>query len=109
MSDPDVVPMLAYADGVAALEWLQRAFGFIERMRMTDATGRLTHGELATGAGLVMLATPSPHYEGPRRHRQTCETSARWQQVPYIVDGVLVYVDDVDAHAERARQAGAVI
>ncbi len=24
---PDVIPMLAYADGVAALEWLARAFG----------------------------------------------------------------------------------
>jgi uncharacterized glyoxalase superfamily protein PhnB len=27
--------------------------------------------------------------------------------VPYIVDGVLVYVDDVQAHFERARAAGA--
>jgi PhnB protein len=29
--------------------------------------------------------------------------------VPYIVDGVLVYVGDVGAHFERARGAGARI
>ena len=30
-------------------------------------------------------------------------------EVPYIIDGVLVYVDDVAAHFERARAAGAII
>jgi uncharacterized glyoxalase superfamily protein PhnB len=29
--------------------------------------------------------------------------------VPYIIDGVLVYVDDIDAHFERAKAAGAAI
>jgi uncharacterized glyoxalase superfamily protein PhnB len=29
--------------------------------------------------------------------------------VPWIVDGVLVYVDDVDAHYDRAKKAGATI
>ena len=29
--------------------------------------------------------------------------------MPYIVDGVLVYVPDVSAHFERARRAGANI
>ena len=29
--------------------------------------------------------------------------------MPYIVDGVLVYVDDIRAHLERARAAGATI
>jgi uncharacterized glyoxalase superfamily protein PhnB len=27
--------------------------------------------------------------------------------VPWVIDGVLVYVDDVDQHFERAKQAGA--
>jgi len=59
------------------------------------------------GDGLIMLATPTPDYESPRRHRQTCEQAGKWSSVPYIIDGVLVYVDDVDAHYERARAAGA--
>jgi uncharacterized glyoxalase superfamily protein PhnB len=29
--------------------------------------------------------------------------------VPYVIDGVLVHVDDVDAHFEHAREAGATI
>jgi PhnB protein len=30
-------------------------------------------------------------------------------ETPYVVDGVMVEVDDVDAHYERARAAGATI
>ena len=106
---PDVIPMLAYADGVAALEWLSGAFGFRERTRMTDGSGRLTHAELQAGDRLVMLASPTPEYEGPARHREHCASAAAWSKVPYIVDGVLVYVDDVERHCARARAAGAHI
>jgi uncharacterized glyoxalase superfamily protein PhnB len=109
MKHPDVVPMLAYADGVAAMEWLAAAFGFTERTRMVEDDGTLSHGELEAGDAVIMLATPSPHYEGPRRHREHCEAARRWSEVPWVVDGVLVYVDDVDAHCARARAAGAVI
>ena len=104
---PGVVPMIAYEDGPAALDWLARAFGFTERARILDAEGRLTHGEMDTGGGLVMLATPSPFYRGPRRHREGCEAARRWSEVPWVVDGVLVYVDDADAHRARAAAAGA--
>ena len=50
--DPGVVPMLAYADGPAAMEWLCVAFGFRERRRMMDGD-RLTHGVLDTEFGRV--------------------------------------------------------
>ena len=106
---PAVIPMIAYEDGPAALDWLARAFGFRERARMTAPDGRLSHGEMQAGGGLIMLATPSPHYHGPKRHREECEAALRWSEVPYIVDGVLVYVDDVTAHFERAKGAGATI
>ena len=105
-SNPAVIPMLAYRDGPAAMDWLATAFGFRERTRMLGKDGRLAHGEMEAGDGLVMLATPSPHYEGPALHRQHCEAARAWSEVPYIVDGVLVYVDDVAAHCERARRAG---
>jgi len=106
---PGVIPMLAYEDGVAALEWLARAFGFRERARMLAPDGRLAHGEMETGAGLIMLSTPSVDYEGPRRHRETCERARAWSAVPWIIDGVLVLVDDVDAHFDRAKREGATI
>jgi PhnB protein len=106
---PDLVPMIAYEDGVAALDWLARAFGFHERARMTDDAGRLSHGEMQVGEGVIMLATPTPDYQGPNHHREGCEAARRWSTVPYIIDGVLVYVDDVHGHCERARTAGARI
>src|ERR1700704_4926484 len=55
-----VTPMLAYEEGVAALEWLSKAFGFREVNRMTGNDGRLAHGEMDTGDGVIMMATPSP-------------------------------------------------
>lgn len=106
---PTVVPMLAYEDGEAALAWLVHAFGFRELTRRTDADGRLTHGELQAGDGLIMLASPTPDYEAPRRHRQHCARAEAWSRVPYIIDGVLIEVEDVDAHCSNAREAGAVI
>jgi PhnB protein len=108
-SYPDVIPMIAYEDGPKAMDWLSSAFGFTERARMLDKDGRLSHGEMQAGDGVLMLATPTPDYQGPRRHRESCEAARKWSAVPYIVDGVLVYVDDVDAHFARAKQQGATI
>ena len=106
---PDVIPMIAYENGSTAMDWLADAFGFKERARMTSPDGRLSHGEMEAGDGLIMLATPSPDYHGPKKHREECEQAQKWSSVPYIVDGVLVYVPDVSAHFERARSAGAHI
>jgi uncharacterized glyoxalase superfamily protein PhnB len=108
-SDPGVIPMISYEDGPAAMDWLARVFGFRERERMLGPDGRLAHGEMEAGEGLVMLATPSPDYQGPRKHRASCEAAARWSQVPYVIDGVLVHVADVDAHFARARREGATV
>lgn len=106
---PTVIPMIAYENGPAAMDWLARAFGFRERTRMLAKDGRLSHGEMQAGDGLIMLATPSPHYHGPKHHREECEAARAWSEVPYIVDGVLVYVDDAEKHFERAQAAGARI
>ncbi|HKW71959.1 MAG TPA: VOC family protein [Candidatus Dormibacteraeota bacterium] len=103
-----VIPMIAYENGPAAMDWLITAFGFRERDRRVEE-GRLTHGELDTGGGVIMLATPSANYQGPKHHRESCEIAASWHDVPYIIDGVLVFVDDVDSHFARAKAAGATI
>jgi PhnB protein len=106
---PDVIPMIAYENGPAAMDWLSSAFGFTERARMLGKDGRLSHGEMQAGDGVIMLATPSPDYQAPRRHRAECEPAQKWSRVPFVVDGVLVYVDDIDKHFQRARQKGATI
>jgi uncharacterized glyoxalase superfamily protein PhnB len=101
-----ITPMLTYEDGVAAMAWLARAFGFTERMRMVEEDGSLGHGELQAGEGVVMLAGP-PGYTSPLRHRETCETERRAYDNPWAIDGVLVTVQNVDEHCARAQAAGA--
>jgi PhnB protein len=101
--------MLAYEDGHAAMEWLARAFGFRERTRMSGANGQLAHGEMEAGEGLIMLATPTPDYESPRTHRESCERARKWSAVPWVIDGVLVFVSGVDEHFARAKREGATI
>ena len=104
-----VVPMIAYEDGNAAMDWLIEAFGFVEADRRISADGRLTHGELEAEGAIIMLAEPTPDYQSPKHHRETCEAAGKWSRVPYIIDGVLVQVDDVAAHCQRARAAGAFV
>lgn len=104
-----VIPMLTYEDGEAAMEWLASAFGFREVMRMLDDEGRLAHGEMETGHGIIMLASPTPDYESPKHHRETCEAAGKWSEVPWVIDGVLVLVENVDEHFSRAKDAGARI
>ena len=104
-----VIPMIAYEDGFAALDWLARVFGFRERWRMTSADDRLAHGEMEAGDGLIMLASPTPDYECPLNHRASCERTRRWSTLPWVIDGVLVYVADIEAHFARAKQEGASI
>jgi PhnB protein len=106
---PDVIPFLTYEDGLAALDWLAKVFGFTETERVTSSDGRLSHGEMSIGDGLIMLASPSPHYQSPKRHRDNCEIAASWSVLPWIIDGVLVLVENVDEHYARAKAAGALV
>ena len=106
---PSVIPMISYEDGIAALEWLRIAFGFRETVRLTTPDGKLSHGEMAAGDGLIMLASPTPEYRSPKHHREVCEQARKWSTVPWIIDGVLVHVDDLDRHFARARAEGATI
>lgn len=106
-----VSPMLSYEDVAAAIPWLERAFGFREvaDQRYSEPDGTVTHAELRIGDGGVMLGWPGPDYQSPRRHRESCQTADLWLALPNVVDGVHVYVDDVDAHLEQARRGGAII
>jgi PhnB protein len=103
--------MLSYEDGIAAIAWLERVFGFCERSeaRILMPDGSLGHAEMETDHGLIMLSTTGEGYESPLRHREHCERARVWSQSKYLINGLLVYVDDVDAHLQRAKQGGANI
>lgn len=81
---PRIMPGLRYSDVASALEWLSRAFGLEEHLRWTDSDGTVRHAEMRFGDAFVEL---SDGHDA----------------------GLLVMVDDVDAHFEKARAAGATI
>ncbi len=94
---PDAItPYLLYEDGAAAVDFLTSAFGLREVLRSTSPEGRVWHAELALGDGNVYLGEPGRGYRSPKRLGATTVA-------------IHVYVDDVDAHCERARAAGAEI
>ena len=103
----DVIPFLGYEDCGAAADWLVRAFGFEELERVEEGD-KVTHVTLRSGDGLVYLGHPAG-YLNPLRLREQSEAVARMYDVPWIVDGAWLAVDDLDAVTEQARAAGAHI
>lgn len=100
--------MIAYEDTAAAIDWLSTAFGFEERgQRYIMEDGSIGHAELELDGEIVMLATPNHEYQSPKTHRETCDAAARWLDNPWVIDGVLVRVDDLDAHHAQAVAVGA--
>ena len=109
MAQQRVIPMLAYEDVGRAAEWIAKAFGFEETGRWSDDDGRVTQASVVFDGSEVLLGYPSPHYQSPKRHAEVCEYARKWSETPYIVDGVHVTVDDIDAPYERAKAEGATI
>lgn len=94
-SAPELVPSIVYTDVPRAAEWLERVFGFRERRdaRLSWPGGGMAW--LEVGQSLFSISTPD----------------LSWGQPQHAVTGFFmkVYVDDVDAHYERARSEGATI
>ena len=90
--------MLSYHDAPGAIEFLAKAFGLEELSRMDMPDGRVGHAEVGHAGVRIMLASEYPEFgiESPRG------VETRYSQL-YVI------VDDVDAHFERAREAGAII
>jgi PhnB protein len=89
-------PYLVVRGAADALRFYQRAFGAIERLRIEMGDGQIGHAELKIGTAELMLADefPSMGIVGPQTLGGTSV-------------GIRIYVEDVDAFAERAIQAGA--
>jgi uncharacterized glyoxalase superfamily protein PhnB len=90
----DVYPSLTYRDVEAALEFLERAFGFDPEDVGRDNQGAIRHAALRHGQGLVLLQPDVPD------ELHGSHLGQGW---------VYVDVTNVDAHFERARAAGAEV
>lgn len=93
---PRISPYLLYEDVGGTMEWLRTAFGLRPRHRMTGPGGMVQHADMEFEGGVVMMGCPGPDYRNPKH------TGHRTQEL-------YIYVDDVDAHFRRAREAGAQI
>jgi uncharacterized glyoxalase superfamily protein PhnB len=90
-----IYPVLKYEDARAAIDFLERAFGFESHAVHDGQHGGVAHAELRLGDEYVMLGSTS---EGEERFNQGAGRTSL-----YIV------VDDPDALHDRAREAGATI
>ncbi len=93
-----IIPYLTYKNPSAAIEFLGKAFGFSETMRLAMPDGRIGHAEIELGNNTLMLASA---------FEEMGLTSP--QDLPSVHCQVVCYVDDVDAHHDRALAAGATI
>jgi uncharacterized glyoxalase superfamily protein PhnB len=93
----ELFPYLRVADAAAAIRFYVRAFGAVERFRLTEPSGRIGHAELQFGPTVLMLSDAYPELglhappsdsNGPTLH---------------------LHVDDADAMAEQAVAAGATM
>jgi uncharacterized glyoxalase superfamily protein PhnB len=91
-----IFPGLRYRDASAAIEWLERAFGFEKRQVHEGPNGTIAHAELELGPGIIMLGSDKGDGDDPFGSR----AGQGW---------VYVVIDDPDGHYERAKAAGAEI
>jgi uncharacterized glyoxalase superfamily protein PhnB len=90
---PAVIPSLRYHDASAAIEWLERAFGFRRVMVVPNEDGTIAHAEMVHDNGMVMLGSEREDQFGPHAGRS-------WA---YVI------VDDADAAYARAKDARAEV
>lgn len=102
---PRISSSVFYEDAAAAIDWLCAAFGFQVRLKIEGEGGRIEHSELTAGDGLIFVGTSGGKSTRP---------GGLPTQSPRSIGGVntqmlCLFVDDVDAHAQHARSAGARI
>ncbi|HEY2357385.1 MAG TPA: VOC family protein [Phenylobacterium sp.] len=102
---PALVACVFYKDPIAAMKWLERAFGFETTTLLTDAQGKVGHAEMEFRGAPVGIGG---NWSGPQLGGARMES-------PASLDGAgtqfmrVQLTDGLDAHCERARAAGARI
>jgi len=88
-----VLPHVHYRSVPAALAWLSRVFGFREHYRYGDPENP-SGAQMIAGNAYIMIA-----------QEKSDRTPA---ELGYGTQSLTIFIDDVEAHYERAKAAGAV-
>ena len=93
-----IFPLLRYRDARGAIRSLSETFGFVELFSVPQSGPFVRHAQLELGGNVIMLGSVRPDdlMDSP----QGCGMATQ---------ALCVHVEDVDAHFERARSAGAEI
>ena len=92
---------VCYQDAKAAFRWLEEAFGFEPLFVLLDAEGNLGHSEMTYGKSVVMVGN-----EWSEDHKSPKSIGGKNSQSIHVQ---LAEGEDLDAHYQRARAAGAEI
>ena len=105
MASP-ITPVVFYKDPLAALKWLEKAFGFETSLLVTDDKGRVGHAEMSFGEGRIGIGEEWGAAEliGPAKMRSPASLEGQGTQFIRIE-----LPDGIDEHCARAEAAGAKI
>jgi uncharacterized glyoxalase superfamily protein PhnB len=91
-----LLPHVVYQDVVEAIVWLTKTFGFSEHYRYGEPGGPVSGAQMHLGNAWIMLKRAGPGSASPA-------------QMGYGTQSLSVFLDDVDAHFQKAKSAGAKI
>lgn len=96
-----IIPSLRYKNAPAAIDWLEKAFGFERHLVVPGPDDTIAHAQLKLGTGMIMMGSEKKDEFGklvaaPDGDKPT-------PQALYVV------VKDADAVHDRAKTAGAEI
>ena len=97
MVQTQIIPYLFYRSVPDALDWLTRAFGFAESLRVATPSGGF-HGEMLLDGQKIMMG------QGARDWKMASPLDAQ-----VATQGVFIYLADVEKHYQHALAAGARI
>jgi uncharacterized glyoxalase superfamily protein PhnB len=92
-------PGMRYIDAPAAIDWLEKAFGFQRQVAYPGPDGTIAHAQLIFNGGMIMLGS---YKEDVFQYKTPLQAGG-------VTQAVYVYVPDIDAQFARAKAAGAEI
>lgn len=96
-----IIPTFRYHDAQAAIVFLERAFGFERHLVVEGDAATVAHAQLTLGSSMIMLGSAG------QSTFDALITTPREAGRP--TGSTYIIVEDVDAHSERSRSAGAEI
>jgi uncharacterized glyoxalase superfamily protein PhnB len=100
---PRLSTSVYYQDPQRMIDWLCQAFGFELRLKVEGDAGQVEHSELSYGEAVVMVGSER------RGTRWGVDMLSPKSVAGANTQGLMLYIDDVDAHCASARAAGATI